>query len=250
MRTWQKQSPSIEVVDPMKRTELLFEIAGLSFSSLFLGLLLSYLAEKINIFQILLFSLASGSLVYVILLLKRRIARFYRKREFRDELIRSMHSLLYYRVNGMPLVSSIEKVAELAETESLKSSFSLISKRIRLGEMLENPIASITEIREIIPRLGNGTGILDSSTIKSALRSYALAMQEKVSLIEAHAQRGATINMFVSTILPSFIIFTFIGATIISNSTPDILLFSIAMLIALPIVYAVSFAELSRGLLE
>lgn len=49
--------------------------------------------------------------------------------------------------------------------------------------------------------------------------------------------------MFVSTVLPSFIVFAFIGSAIISDSAPSILPLEMALLVALPVVYAVSMSR-------
>ncbi len=52
-------------------------------------------------------------------------------------------------------------------------------------------------------------------------------------------QRYATFSMFVSTVLPSFMVFAFIGSSILSRSPFSMLLFSALLVFAVPSFYSI-----------
>jgi hypothetical protein len=64
--------------------------------------------------------------------------------------------------------------------------------------------------------------------------------------VEASAQRYALVNMFVSTIVPSFMVFAFIGTTILSQANFSMLPFSVSLVIFIPLSYAIGNSLLSR----
>lgn len=208
--------------------------------SLGLGLLLYWVSGSQGFKYLLLFSTISGFLVLVICLLRRRIGMIQGKEAFRSGLMRSMNAMLYYRESGLPLLHSIEKSAELAELRELRESLSVLSRRIRLGDTVENSVSVIERLKLVG---------LDLSAIKTMLSSYEIELRERISEIEAHSQGHATVSMFLSTILPSFVIFAFVGSTIISNAAPSLELFAMAMLVILPMVYSISYAELNKALI-
>ncbi|MGC8538656.1 MAG: hypothetical protein ACP5MK_02195 [Candidatus Micrarchaeia archaeon] len=64
--------------------------------------------------------------------------------------------------------------------------------------------------------------------------------------LEASMQRYSTVNMFISTILPIFIMFIFIGSSIISQSGINKVEFSLIILTFIPAFYAVGNAIFIR----
>jgi hypothetical protein len=73
-------------------------------------------------------------------------------------------------------------------------------------------------------------------------------VKEKASQVEPLLQRDATINMFISTIAPSFVILAFIGSSILS--TPSIIFLSFMLLSILPVLYAISLTLSQRRLIN
>lgn len=215
------------------RTNIKYLCGFLLFSAA-LGYLLVYLTGLGNLFYYFLSFLLSGLLFSVVLLLYNQLTAISNKSRYDSELTRTLQLLLHFKASGLPILSSLDKAAEYAKLPSLKRSLSNMSRRIKLGEISANRPLEIS----------------DTSKIKSMISLHELRLQEKVSIVESHSQSSATITMFLSTILPSFVVFAFIGTTIISNSLPNMLLFSIAMLLILPMAYAVSHAQLSRRVLE
>jgi len=211
------------------------------------GLLLYYSSGLAGPVELVLPLLVSGSLVSTVYLLRRRLHASRMKGAARDGLARSMHCLLYYRLNGLPLLQSIDRAAGLADVGRVRAELVLLARRIRLGDALESAAESLSGLRSFPAR--KAADPFRPESLKAALAGYELETKARVSLVEAQSQRHATISMFLSTILPSFVIFAFIGSAIISEGTPDMLLFSVAMLVALPMVYAISYSQLSRRMM-
>lgn len=232
----------------MRNEDVLKRIFLIGVASLGLGLLLGYITALEGVFYILLFSSLSGSLAFLIYFLKRRLSLFQRKEEFKSELIRAMHTMLYYRMNGTPMLKSIEKARDTCELKGLKDSLAMISRRMLLGDTAKNSINAVKELKEAFPGRSLNPNGLGLKEIRAVLGSHQLELDRRLSQFEAHSQRHATVSMFLSTILPSFVIFAFIGSTIISNTAPNMMLISIGMLIALPMVYAISYEILNRTL--
>jgi len=81
------------------------------------------------------------------------------------------------------------------------------------------------------------------------IESYKNKQNASVSGLEASIQRNSTINMFISSVAPSFIIFMFIGNLVISGNY-NILAIAIILLFMLPLAYAIGNAVFMRRLLE
>jgi|GEM_PF-2528455 hypothetical protein len=233
----------------MNRSRRILRFAGfLSLSACF-GILLYETSGSRGVGRLLIFALISVLFIYTLSLLLKRLAGLERKEAFRTRLMTGLYTLCDYNSNGLPLLASIEKVAAAVELAELKQDLLLLSRRMKLGERLEDSVNSINSLKEALTLRQDLPVALDIAGISTTLSSYEIELKERLSVIEAACQRYATVNMFISTILPSFIIFSFIGGAIISNSAPSTLLFGTAMLIALPMVYSVSYARLSGRLI-
>lgn len=233
----------------MKTLRYAAQACTLLLSSLLLASCFILINGSYSASAVLLFLSVGFSASLLIFIIWRKLKNAYKKKIFIDELFRSADSILHYKSCGMPSVSAISKTISSAETPELKASLELIRSQFILGE-IPDPAPQANGIDDIISEAGKGSIFAGPGELRHVVDSHELALGEKLSSLEAKSQRNATINMFVSTILPSFIIFAFIGSTIISGSAPSLLFFSIIMLAILPVAYALSYAELSRGLLE
>src|SRR5208337_387426 len=90
------------------------------------------------------------------------------------------------------------------------------------------------------------SGAENLGQMRSALAAHELHRSERQSEIEESSQRYALINMFVSTIVPSFLVFAFIGTAILSQASFNLLPFSVSLLIFIPFSYAIGNSLLSR----
>lgn len=224
-------------------------IALLALCSVPMGLFLYYAGGAGAPALVPAFAAVSFLLMAFVSLVKRGLETAQRREAFRSGLMDALGSVLYYRSTGITSVSALEKASRSAEAPDLKEALLLLSRRRRLGEETDLSLDSVRGLREALPgnsRLAN----LEPVAIKGVLDSYRMELAERVSRMESESQRHATISMFVSTILPSFVVFAFIGSAIISGSEPSVLPFELAMLVALPMVYAVSYAGLKRRSIE
>ncbi len=165
----------------------------------------------------------------------------------RKKFITAMHLLLEYHSYNIPLYSSLLKIIKSSEDRELNEILLSLSKKEYL-EGAEKPF------HKNFPKLSKifGDSALPLSLKPSALQSFTEKIdseaQEKASSIEQYSQKYATINMFLSSVLPSFIIFGFVGSSIISQGNPSLLTFSVIMLFALPVLYAFGNSRLNGRL--
>ena len=81
------------------------------------------------------------------------------------------------------------------------------------------------------------------------LRKFYEEANEKRDIIEPYMQRNGTLSMFISTIIPSFIILGFIASSITShNANTGPLFFSI--IVSLPALYALGAYASQRRLID
>ena len=83
-----------------------------------------------------------------------------------------------------------------------------------------------------------GFAIGDRKWASAEIERYAHNAEASQATVEESAQRYATLNMFVSTVLPSFMIFAFIGSSILSQASFSLVAFSAILLLAVPVFYA------------
>lgn len=165
----------------------------------------------------------------------------------RKKFVAAMHVLLEYHSYNMPLYSSLLNVINSSDDIELNKVLLQLSKR----EYLEG---SEKPFNKNFPKLSK---IFSGSCLPLSLKPSALQVftekinseeEEKASSIEQYSQRYATINMFLSSVLPSFIIFGFVGSSIISQNDPSLMAFSVIMIFALPLLYAVGNSRLNGRL--
>ncbi len=176
--------------------------------------------------------------IFLFLSLSRRM----RSLKFLNEgYMQTLRRLQYLRSRGFPLFRSLEKIAK-SETDSaaVKAAFDYVSKGSKLGV----PFSKCVENSQIAIGLKTtGTKIdNDDANVAAMLKEQSYVDSRRVSKIEISVQKFATLKMFVSTILPSFFVFLFVGSSVISGSGFGLEFLSISLLIFVPLAFsAVSF---------
>ncbi len=142
--------------------------------------------------------------------------------------------------------------------KSKSGSFALAMRRA-LGSVasreLRGRIAKELRMRFMYSGFGSEqeAGVLGGCSTKrdaeSRVAAYMLAEKSRRSRIDEAAQRYATLGMFVSTILPSFMIFAFIGDYVLAQSASGLLLLSVGLLSVVPIAYSLGTGLMWRRLL-
>jgi hypothetical protein len=160
-----------------------------------------------------------------------------------DSFIDYLRMLAYYRRIGVSQFRSMHDASEETESERLRATSQKAFKRHMMGENFLDYLVSLKPLRE---RLGI---ICKSADPEDIVRKSALFSGLKRAEMEESAQRYATINMFISTILPSFLVFAFVGNAVLSGTGFSTFLFSITFLIMVPLAYAFGNAFMWRRLL-
>jgi hypothetical protein len=218
----------------------------LAFSSI---LLLLLAANGFSVPLALIFAFLSLFFVIATSILLEENVKAYRKRKLEDGLAEFFYRVSYYKSRKGSYFRAVDKAVQGTSARDLRQIVDRASRGLKLGGSLLYGIASGEELKDaaLLKNLRlSGTGAPEQMRV--ALASHELHLGEMQSAIEESSQRYALINMFISTILPSFLVFTFIGTAILSQASINLLPFSVSLLIFIPLAYAVGNSLLSRRL--
>ncbi len=202
-----------------------------------LGSYLSYINSSNFANSLLLFALAGIVSLFYIYLLTMHIDSIVSS-ERKQSLIEGLHEVAYHKGKKHPLISSIVQ-ASLTSGSYVSNPFMELSRRIRFGAEVSD--AFDTAASKILHRKFNwfGAHITSSSnSIQNFLDVYEGELQRNSARSGPRIQTSATVSMFISTILPAFMIFAFIGSAVVSSGSISLFALSVLMLVAIPAVYA------------
>lgn len=139
-------------------------------------------------------------------------------------------------VSDAPTLCKLTEIAKFSNSLALKRILDEVHKRTRFGMRLTEAIGSCSapSSDETIRVLLQGANVEEGQSIRRMLDSRLLESEEQRSRAEGMLQRNATLGMFVSTVLPSFAIFGFIGNAILGQTAGSMALFSMVMLLLFP----------------
>lgn len=168
----------------------------------------------------------------------------------RKEMVSLLSQIIYYKTKNAPLSKTLLTIFDTMKGDDLKPKLNNAIKRMQLGSNFSDAMHS------------SFSGLLKSmdlsffeaadgpySQISNSVSIYLDRLREKSAVSLDSLQRSSTIGMFLSTLLPSFVLFAFVGATIISQSAISLLPLSFALLIGIPLVYALNNASFMRRLI-
>ncbi len=165
-----------------------------------------------------------------------------------EDFMNAVGRIAYYRDSKVPTASAMAKSAKSCTDTGAATILKNTALRIQFGESLSEAIghasSSDRRIHGIMEQHARG-GDFDFG---AAFSAYRLQRSERDSANGAAMSRYSTINMFISTVAPSFVIFSFIGSMLISQAGTSMAMMSLSLIIALPIMYAISSSSLSRRL--
>jgi len=182
--------------------------------------------------------IASISSCLIIALLYIRLKRFYDEAKLKKDFIESLYLAIEY-AGGKPITKGLEIVMKNTKDEKLRG----ILRREVVSDLIKGTLSD--RIREAF---NTKSGEINYNKISSLIEKNEAELKFTASEIEADMQRGATFNMFISTIAPSFIILGFIGDLIASSRFNPIMFFII--LTALPVLYAFGLTLSQRRLIN
>jgi hypothetical protein len=159
-----------------------------------------------------------------------------RATHLRAEALYAFDSVFGENASNLPTLCKLAEISRFSSSAALKLAVDEIRKRTRFGMRLPEAVVScsISAPGEAVRGLLHGSNIEEGASIRGVLDSRHMDLAEKMSRAEGMLQRNATLGMFVSTVLPSFAIFGFIGNAILGQTAGSMIMFSMAMLLLLP----------------
>ncbi len=220
----------------------------LAYCSIALGAAISYASSELAPAYIAANTAMSACAAAIIYLLysisSSRRASALRAADFMNAIGR----ISYYLDSGVPTASAMEKAAKSCTDPRAASMLKSAALRVQLGERLSDAMGSASlsdcRIRMIVAQHVRGGGF----DFGGAFSAYGSQRSERDAANGSSMSRYSTANMFISTVAPSFVIFSFIGSMLISQAGTSIAMMAFSLVIALPIVYAISSSSLSRRL--
>ncbi len=213
-----------------------------------LGAAISYADSELSAQYIAVNTVISACAVYILYIL-HRLSSSLRSESLRTEdFIDASGRISYYIESKIPTLSAIERAAKSCNNKAAAGILGSTAMRMKLGEDIQHAINSASSsdkrIHQIVERNIQAGGV-DFGSIYSSYRSMRA---DKDTSNASAMSRYSTVNMFISTVAPSFVIFSFIGSMLISRESTSIAAMSLVLVIALPIMYALSSSSLNRRL--
>ena len=165
-----------------------------------------------------------------------------------DEFMKSLARVSYYNSSGIPIIGSIRRASGASSSKCVSRALYRTAARAESGETVFNAISRSIAEDETLPRCLGECIKSGEKSIDEAVALYYAGRKEKSSIKSAMMARYSTYNMFLSTVAPSFIIFSFIGSMLIAQGSTTSGLMSIALISGIPISYSAVSLISSRGL--
>ncbi|MGC8699476.1 MAG: hypothetical protein ACP5RK_00510 [Candidatus Micrarchaeia archaeon] len=172
----------------------------------------------------------------LIAMLFTKLRKLYNENALREDFKDTLYLAMGYAGEG-PIVKGLEAVEPKIKNKKLRK---IVRREIISEKINGRPSGEALEML--------GIDAEDFSHIDLFIGREIEKVKEKASQVEPLLQRDATINMFISTIAPSFVILAFIGSSILS--TPSIIFLSFMLLSILPVLYAISLTLSQRRLIN
>ena len=193
------------------------------------------------------FILFPASIIFIATVrgLIRRFRILYLRHAMDEELAKALSLFMYCTSRGMPSIKAIEKIQSEISDSATAPLLRRASKRMKMGE----------DLGEAAEHAGFScqsflVNALKAKPLAEALEEYGHRRKERLLRIKESSGMRATMSMFVSTIMPSFIIFAYVGGKVVYGAITGILPFSIGICIMLPAIYAICASMLRRGFFE
>ncbi len=230
--------------------KILFAIVSAFLLSFIMGAVLSYLNPPVSLGYIAYYSLLSMPLALLSALLFLRIRSGRQAKALEEDIIECLYAMLYYKTNKLTTYSTMLRVSRNTDSMEACRIMESAARRVRLGESLGDALSSACSWNgsHILQHLKDSDDKDAYNAIRKALDSYEYSLAESKTRVDESIQKYATVNMFLATVLPSFVIFSFMGEIVLTQRGSSLLLLSLTMLIALPFMYLIGTVFLNRRL--
>ncbi|HVA82760.1 MAG TPA: hypothetical protein VNF06_01190 [Candidatus Aquilonibacter sp.] len=218
--------------------------------SLSLWSLIYYLNPGLDVLTTAILFFVCSLFVLFLLISLSKLQEFYLERKDENNLLDSLKQIFYYGSSGSSLLNLLTLVSETATAKKVRLGMIRVRARMRLGEDFFSSMSDVfpKELSAFQLSISNSSeSVLEQ--ISRTLHLYDQSREEEGSTSLDSLQRGSTINMFLSTLLPSFALFTFVGGSILSQGAPNLILFSALLLILIPLLYALNLRSFARRLI-
>ncbi len=203
-----------------------------------IALLLGFINGSWNIELVAIFFFLAVIEILATEIMLERNAKLHDAQERRVQLVDCLYRAVYSKPKSGSYMLALQKAQKGIAHAGLRDSMAKeLKARFMSSGAMHGP--------------GDGT-LLWRATKQDAearVSEYMLGEKSRKSRIEETAQRYATFNMFASTILPSFMIFAFIGSYVLSQATGGLLFLSASLLALVPTLYSVGNTLMWRRLL-
>ena len=209
-------------------------------------LALAAVNKPTSLLETALFAALSVFSSYSLNLLLEGNKRAHSQKLLREDLISSLYRICYRKSKGGSFLKAVNDVANEETSPSLKAVLSQSAKKLAMGADFLSAIVSNPAFADH-SLLKNFEGS-DAEAIKAKLSEHSFHSAKAHSEMDEALNRNATLNMFLSVVLPSFLLFAFVGSSIVSQVEASMLLLSVTVLIFVPVFYALGNRLLYRRL--
>ncbi len=190
---------------------------------------------------------ASAAASLAVVYAAAKIREYRENHEFEGQLSDSLSSAVFYNFSGLPLRKSI--MLSTAQGSMAAGPLSRLANSLGLGQPFSEafPSALSSSGLRAFATAEHGQPVT-VSRIGSLVSMREHALKSRLAGMESSAQRYSTAGMFIAVILPSFVLFSFMGSAVMSGGAYVSALMYPVLVCVLPAVYAFSTMLVSRSL--
>ncbi|MGC8669841.1 MAG: hypothetical protein ACP5TL_01655 [Candidatus Micrarchaeia archaeon] len=155
------------------------------------------------------------------------------------------------RFGKRSFVSSVKKLSNFSNDVRINNLLTELHDRIALGQKLREALASIkldhavTKDLDAISEISSLDLYTDNS-IRTLFEKLRYEHKYTASKNAGALQKYLTVSMLLSSVIPSFVLFSFVGYTLLMPSELSSFALMFTMLIAIPSAYSITRAQAER----
>ncbi len=216
------------------------ETAAVALGAASLAIVIAYANSSLNFTGFLMYFIPCISSFAVIYALYSRSRSLRALRSEADCLAKGLGRVSYYNSSGMPLLKSIRTAARSVKPMKVAIILDEVGRRVYFGQGAEDSLElALLKHKELRGKLLNGID-MSRFDLGKLHEIYESDRKESMTRSVALSNRYATLNMFISTIAPSFLMFSFIGSMLISEASASTEALSFMLVLAVPMAYSFS----------
>jgi hypothetical protein len=223
-----------------------------AFLAVFIILLSSFVRGYLLIFA----SILAASLFIISLYLELFLAKKKRAIKTTKSVLRALHAIKTgMHISKLPLTACITHAILSSDDRDLSSALASIRNRMKFGQDFHEAVRSIIFSGEAIAAVFRSLAEAYERNMDMYIavkHVYDATLKKRLAEIEkayASVQKYSSISMVAGTIIPSFMLFAFIGYSIISGGSVQLFIFALLFGAVLPSIFS-AVRALQAGLYE